>query len=757
MFVATAVGHVPIFRSSTSGRPRYHPRMPRPNAPAGLDKEAVAGLVERVTYHNAENGFCVLRVKIRGRSSLDTIVGHAAAISAGEFVHATGEWVNDREHGLQFRADFLRTAAPTTREGIEKYLASGMIKGIGPVYARKLVEAFGERVFEVIDNEPGHLREVEGIGPVRARRIVAAWAEQKVVREIMIFLYSHGVGTTRAVRIFKTYGADAIRVISDNPYRLARDIRGIGFLSADAIASKLGIEKTALIRARAGVSYALAEATDEGHCGLPADVLIPTAEKLLEIPQARITEALALELAAGEVIEDTVGEQRCVFLASLYSAEKIIATALGAIACGRVPWPPIDADKALPWVESKTGLTLAPSQKEALRLALASKAIVITGGPGVGKTTLLNALLLILRAKAVRTALCTPTGRAAKRLSETTGLPAKTIHRLLEVDPLRGTFRRDEQHPLECDLLVVDETSMVDVPLMASLVRAVPPRAAIVLVGDVDQLPSVGPGQVLADVIASGAIRVVRLTEVFRQAAESRIVVNAHRINQGLMPELPAEGEASDFYFVKAETPADGVARVLQVVKERIPRRFGLDPVRDVQVLCPMNRGGLGAHSLNIELQKILNPAREPSVERFGWTYCIGDKVMQTENDYDKEVYNGDLGVVTRVDPDESEMAIDFDGRTVVYDFGELDEIALAYAVTIHKSQGSEYPAVVIPLTTQHYPMLERHLVYTGVTRGKQLVVLVGQPKALAIAVKGQHTRRRWSKLREWLAGAPRS
>ena len=364
---------------------------------------------------------------------------------------------------------------------------------------------------------------------------------------------------------------------------------------------------------------------------------------------------------------------------------------------------------------------------------------------------------LILRAKAVRTALCTPTGRAAKRLSETTGLPAKTIHRLLEVDPLRGTFRRDEQHPLECDLLVVDETSMVDVPLMASLVRAVPRRAAVVLVGDVDQLPSVGPGQVLADVIASGAIRVVRLTEVFRQAAESRIVVNAHRINQGLMPELPAEGEASDFYFVKAETPEDGVARVLQVVKERIPRRFGLDPVRDVQVLCPMNRGGLGAHSLNIELQKILNPAREPSVERFGWTYCIGDKVMQTENDYDKEVYNGDLGVVTRVDPDESEMAIDFDGRTVVYDFGELDEIALAYAVTIHKSQGSEYPAVVIPLTTQHYPMLERHLVYTGVTRGKRLVVLVGQPKALAIAVKGAQTRRRWSKLREWLAGAPRS
>jgi exodeoxyribonuclease V alpha subunit len=731
--------------------------MPKPHAPsgsAGLDKEAVAGLVERVTYHNAENGFCVLRVKLRGRRALDTIVGHAATISAGEFVHATGEWVNDREHGLQFRADFLRTAPPTTREGIEKYLASGMIKGIGPVYARKLVGVFGEAVFEVIERTPERLREIEGIGPIRAKGIVAGWADQKAVREIMIFLHGHGVATTRAVRIFKTYGADAIRIISENPYRLARDIRGIGFLSADAIAAKVGIEKTALIRARAGIGYALAEATDDGHCGLPADVLVPAAEKLLEIPKERIEEALALELAEGEVVEETVEGRRCVFLAVLQRAEKMIASGLRALVAGAPPWPVIDAAKAIPWVEGKTGLTLAEGQKEAIRLALRSKALVITGGPGVGKTTLLNALLLILRAKGVRTALCAPTGRAAKRLSESTGLEAKTIHRLLEVDPMSGTFRRSEQHPLECQVLVVDETSMVDVPLMAALVRAVPPRAALVLVGDVDQLPSVGPGQVLGDVIASGALPVVRLTEIFRQAAESRIVVNAHRINQGLMPELPAEGDSSDFYFIKVETPEEGVARVLQVVKERIPRRFGLDPVKDVQVLCPMNRGGLGARSLNLELQKALNPAREPKVERFGWTYCVGDKVMQTQNNYDKEVFNGDLGVVTRIDPDESELAVEFDGREVAYDFGELYEVALAYAITIHKSQGSEYPAVVIPLTTQHYVMLERHLVYTGVTRGKKLVVLVGQPKALALAVKGSQTRRRWSKLRERLAGA---
>jgi exodeoxyribonuclease V alpha subunit len=718
------------------------------------EKEAVAGQVERVTYHNPENGFCVLRVKIRGRREVDTVVGHAATIAAGEFIQATGSWVNDREHGLQFRASFLRTAPPTTSKGIERYLASGMIRGIGPIYAAKLVGAFGENVFDVIEQDPERLRGVGGIGPVRSARIVAGWAEQKAVREIMVFLHDHGVGTTRAVRIFKTYGADAIRFITENPYRLARDIRGIGFLSADTIAARLGIEKTALIRARAGLSYALVQAMDEGHCGLPAGALAEKAERLLEIPRHRIEEALGLELACGDVVEETLEGERGVFLAGLARAEQLIASSVAGLARGPLPWPAIDAGNAIPWVERKTGLSLAEGQKEALRLALRSKALVMTGGPGVGKTTLLNALLLILRAKGVKVALGAPTGRAAKRLSESTGLEARTLHRLLEIDPRSGAFRRCESRPLECDLLVVDETSMVDVPLMAALARAIPPRAALLLVGDVDQLPSVGPGQVLADVIDSGVLPVVRLTEVFRQAAASRIVVNAHRINRGLMPELPAEGESSDFYFVKVATPEEGVARVLQVVSERIPRRFGLQPVRDVQVLCPMNRGGLGARSLNLELQKALNPAREPRVERFGWTYCVGDKVMQVENDYDKDVYNGDLGIVSGIDPDESEMLVDFDGRTVAYAFDELDRVALAYAVTIHKSQGSEYPAVVIPLTTQHYPMLERHLVYTGVTRGRRLVVVVGQTKALAIAVRGERARRRFSRLRERLETA---
>jgi len=716
-------------------------------------REPLSGLVERVTFHSAETGFCVLRVKVRGQRDLITVVGHAASISAGEFVQAMGAWVNDRTHGLQFKADFLRATPPTTTEGIEKYLGSGLIKGIGPVYAKNLVKAFGEAVFDVIEREPGRLREVTGIGAKRAARITAGWADQKIIRAIMVFLHSHGVGTSRAVRIFKTYGPDAIQLITENPYRLARDIRGIGFKTADAIAARLGIEKTAMIRARAGIAYALAEATDEGHCGVPTAELVPLAEKLLEIEAPIIEEALRLELAEGTVVADTLGGAPCVFLAGLYRAEQAIADRLRRLAAGTAPWPAIDADKAIPWFEEKAGITLADSQRAALRTAVASKLLVITGGPGVGKTTLVNGILKILRAKGVSILLAAPTGRAAKRLSESTGMEARTIHRLLETDPKNGGFKREEGNPLDCDLLVVDETSMVDVPLMNALVRAVPARAALLLVGDVDQLPSVGPGQVLADVIGSGAVPVVRLTEVFRQAATSRIIVNAHRINAGQMPEWPKPGEESDFYVVEAATPEAGVAKLIEMVRERIPRRFGADPVRDIQVLCPMNRGGLGARSLNVELQKVLNPPGEVRVERFGWTFGVGDKVMQVENDYDKEVYNGDLGIVAAIDPEEGTLTADFDGRPVTYEYGELDEIVLAYATTIHKSQGSEYPVVVVPVVTQHYTMLQRNLVYTAVTRGKRLVVLVGQRRALAMAVRGGQGRRRWTKLAEWLRG----
>jgi exodeoxyribonuclease V alpha subunit len=715
-------------------------------------QEVLAGLIERVTYHNAENGFCVLRARARGHRDVVTVVGHAATIAAGEWITASGEWVNDRTHGQQFKARFLRASPPTSADGIEKYLSSGMIRGVGPVYAKKLVRAFGEKVFDVIEATPDRLREVDGIGPVRAASILAAWAEQKAVREIMVFLHSHGVGTARAVRIFKTYGSDAIQVMTENPYRLARDIRGIGFKTADAIAMKLGIEKTAMIRVRAGISYALTEAMDEGHCGLPTDELLPLAEKLLvEVPQQLIRTALDLELQGGAVIADRVGETPCIFLARLYRAERIIAERLARLANGTLSWPWIDPEKALPWVQEHIGLALAESQVAAIQLALKSKVLVMTGGPGVGKTTIVKAILRILAAKGTGLLLCAPTGRAAKRMTEATGFEAKTIHRLLEVDSRGGGFKRGDDNPLDCDLLVVDESSMVDVMLMQALLKAVPAKAALLIVGDIDQLPSVGPGQVLADIISSGAVPVVRLTKVFRQAAQSRIITSAHRINQGSIPDLSAPGTESDFYFVQADDPETAVGRIIELVKTRIPKRFGLDPIRDIQVLCPMNRGGVGARSLNIELQAALNPAGDRKVERFGWTFARSDKVMQIENDYDKEVYNGDIGHIDDVDPNEGEVVVSFDGRPISYGLGELDMLVPAYAATIHKSQGSEYPAVIIPVLTQHYAMLQRNLLYTGVTRGKRLVVLVGQKKAVAIAVRNASSRRRWSKLGEWL------
>ncbi|WP_046867161.1 SF1B family DNA helicase RecD2 [Microvirga massiliensis] len=721
---------------------------------SGTPVEVLAGTVERVTFHNPENGFCVLKVQVRGKRDLVAVVGHTPTIGAGEWITGSGIWISDRVHGLQFKADVLKTTPPTGAEGIEKYLASGQMRGIGPAMAKRIVAMFGEDTFEIIEANPERLTEVPGIGPWRASRIVSGWAEQKAVREIMIFLHAHGVGTARAVRIFKTYGHEAIQVMTEDPYRLARDVRGIGFRTADAIAAKLGMEKTAPQRLRAGVSFALQTATDEGHCALPVALLTTLAQRLLEVDTQLIEAAIAEELQRGEaVIADTIGDERCIFLKGLHGSERVIAERLLIRAEGAPPWPAIELDKALPWVESKMGKVLSPSQREAVLLVLTSKVSVMTGGPGVGKTSTLDTVLRILVAKGVRVLLAAPTGRAAKRMTEQTGIEAKTIHRLLEIDPKHGGFSRNEENPLDCDLLVVDETSMVDVPLMNALLKAAPEPAGLLFVGDVDQLPSVGPGQVLADLIGSGRIPVARLTEVFRQAAESRIVVNAHRINTGQMPEPTQRGEESDFYFVEIRDPEDGVAKLIEMVRERIPRRFGLDPLKDIQVLCPMNRGVLGARNLNHELQNVLNPNPPAFVERFGWRFSPGDRVMETQNDYDREVFNGDLGIVDRIDEDEGAVVVTFEGREVIYPFGELDTLVPAFATTIHKSQGSEYPAVVIPVTTQHYTMLARNLVYTAVTRGKRLVVIVGQKKALGIAVRGGQMKPRWTKLREWLGG----
>jgi exodeoxyribonuclease V alpha subunit len=717
--------------------------------------EILSGLVERITYFNEENGFCVLRVKAKARASLVTVVGSTAAVNAGEWVEAEGSWVQDREHGLQFKAGNIRTSAPGSIEGITRYLGSGLIKGIGPVLADRLVAEFGERVLEIIDEAPRALERVEGIGPTRRERIKQAWDEAKHVREIMVFLHSCGVSTSKAVRIYRVYGENAVEVVRGDPYTLARDIHGIGFKSADQIGSRLGIPNDSLKRVAAGLGHVLLEATDEGHCALPLDLLKQRAVELLEVPESTVEPVIKDLAVEGSVCIQEIDSAELAFLPHLLFAEREVAKRIRRLSGAQSNYPRIDIAKAVGWCREQTGIELAASQRQALETVVQSRCAIITGGPGVGKTTLLRSVLAILTAKGIRALLCAPTGRAAKRLSEATGREAKTIHRLLEAQA-SGRFQRHEKNPLEGDLVVIDEMSMVDMSLMQALLRACPPKAGLLMVGDVDQLPSVGPGMVLRDLIESGVVPVVKLTEVFRQAAGSSIIRTAHLLREGVVPSSEGQDQASDFFFLERDEPERIRGTLEELVQKRIPSYLRLDPIRDIQVLCPMNRGTVGVRELNVRLQQLLNPERqaETTVERFGFRFRARDKVIQTENNYDKDVFNGDVGLVRRVDPVQHELTVDFEGRAVPYEFDELDQLSLAYAITIHKSQGSEFRAVVIPLAMEQYVLLQRNLVYTGVTRGRSMVVVVGQKKAFAMAVRNSRVAKRYSGLLARLRGS---
>jgi exodeoxyribonuclease V alpha subunit len=731
---------------------------------AGQAPAQIEGELTNIVFANEDDGYTVARIRQKGQVQLTTVVGNLFSVNPGEHLLLTGEWVNHKRFGRQFRIETYTVLTPTTVEGIQRYLASSLVKGIGPVLAKRLTDRFGEETLEIIENDPDRLQEVEGFGASKISKIRSAWDAQREIRQIMLFLQEYGIGQGIAIKIYRRYGNQAIPMLKENPYRLASDVFGIGFKTADRIARSMGVEAGSTRRAEAGLLFVLQEAASEGHLFLPYPVLMERSKALLDIEDTEtLQRAIANLFTAKELFFEDLNDDveayqennKAVYLPPFYQAEKGIAENLTTFLQAPSPVPLLDVQDALRKAERELGMELVPEQRHAVEQALREKCLIITGGPGTGKTTLVRVLVTLCRAMGMRCLLGAPTGRAAKRLQEVTGEPAKTLHRLLEYSFQKGGFQRDVKNPLDGKLLIVDEASMIDAILFHHLVKALPREGAFVLIGDVNQLPSVGPGSILKDLIESDSICVVRLSHIFRQARESLIITNAHRILQGKPPSTPkgqqeSKDEIRDFYFIEEEDPERVATLILELCTQRIPSRFGFDPFEQVQVISPMHRGTAGAENLNALLQNELNP-KGPELRRAGWIYRLNDKVMQLRNDYDKEVYNGDMGRIIQVDQEQNEIAVLFDDRSIPYEAAELDELVPAYAISVHKSQGNEYPAVILPLLTQHYMLLQRNLVYTAVTRGKKLVVIVGTRKALGIAIRNNKTQERYTLLQRQL------
>jgi exodeoxyribonuclease V alpha subunit len=704
--------------------------------------EQLFGYIERITFTNSENGFTVAKLKLPRKKELITIVGFLPSLQTGETVRCQGYWKINPVHGSQFHVEEFHTEKPQDLKGIQKYLESGMVKGIGPIYAKKIVQHFGIKTLEIIDKNPYALKEVEGIGEKRVEKIQSCWASQKKIREVMIFLQKYQISPLFAQKIYKIYGDEAISRIQENPFELARNIRGVGFKKADQIAERMGFEKTCHLRLDSGIEYVLNELSEEGHVCYPLQPFLQVSEEILGVEK----EQIRLRIDALSKTERIFFDEDSLWIKRLYLCEMGIARELFRLVKASTQLRKIDVMKAIAWAEQALHLSFALAQKEAIQKALQEKILIITGGPGTGKSTIIKAILAITEKLTRKITLAAPTGRAAKRMTEITHRAAFTIHSLLQYDFVEGGFRRNRENPIDADLIIIDESSMIDTSLMYHLLKAVPTPSRIIFVGDIHQLPSVGPGNILKDLIESEKIPIVTLKEIFRQAAGSQIIINAHKINQGEFPFLRGNKQG-DFFFIRKEAPEEILNEILDLVSVRLPKRYRFDPVNDIQILAPMKKGIIGTENLNQSLQKKLN-SYEEQFQIGGNLFSPQDKVMQIKNNYNKEIYNGDIGRILRIHREDEEVTIAFDGKEICYAFHEMDEVVLAYATSIHKYQGSESPCVVIPVHTSHFALLHRNLLYTAVTRGKRLVILVGSPKAIAIAVRHDEVKSRYTQLK---------